>query len=72
MGITREPREVSFQVGFVPSITQVRSSPILITEAVLTAVDDFTGKEVGDVEGSRNIQLTTDPYFKREEGEVVK
>ena len=71
-GITREPKEVSFQVGFIPSITQVGSYPVLITETTLTAMDDFTGSIVNDTENSKDIKLTTDPYYVKEEGKVVK
>ena len=71
-GITKEPREVSFQVGFIPSITQVGLSPVLITETTLTAVDDFTGSIVSDTENRKDIKLTTDPYYVKEEGKVVK
>jgi hypothetical protein len=71
-GIVREPKEVAFQVGFIPSITQVGTSPTLITETTLTAMDDFTGTIVSDTEDDRDIKLTTDPYYKKEEGKVVE
>ncbi len=71
-GITREPKEVAFQIGFVPSLTQFGSSPVLINEATLTAVDEFTGSTVNDEEQKRDIKLTTDPYYTKEEGNVVK
>ena len=71
-GITREPKEVAFQVGLIPSVTQVNKSPVLITETTLTAMDDFTGLIVNDVEYDKNIRLTTDPYYVKGEGEVVE
>ncbi len=71
-GITREPKEVSFQIGFIPSITQVGLSPVLITETTLTAMDDFTGSIVNDTENNKDIKLITDPYYVKEEGRVVK
>lgn len=70
-GIIKEPKEMAFQVEFIPSITQVGQSPVLITETALTAVDDFTGSIVIDTEERRDIKLTTDPYYTQEDGEVV-
>lgn len=71
-GITKEPKEVAFQIGFIPSLTQKGMSPFLLNETTLTALDDFTGLIVSDTEDKRNIVLTNDPYFDKEEGEVVE
>jgi len=71
-GISKAPKEVAFQVGFIPSITQVGSSPALINSTILNAADDFTGQFVNDAEDSKSIELTADPYYKKEQGVVAK
>ena len=71
-GIIKEPKEMAFQVEFIPSITQVGLSPVLITKTALTAVDDFTGSIVIDTEQYRDIRLVTDPYYTKNDGKVVE
>jgi len=71
-GITKKPKEVAFQVEFIPSITQVNTSPILVNSATLTATDNFTNLTVDDTEPSQDIRLTADPYYKPEEGKIVQ
>ncbi|MCK5592261.1 MAG: hypothetical protein KAI72_09935 [Candidatus Pacebacteria bacterium] len=71
-GITEEPKEVAFQIGFIPSLTQEGKVPFLLNETTLTAVDDFTGLIVNDSEEKRSIMLLSDPYFDKKEGQVVK
>ena len=63
VGVINSPREVSFQIGFVPSVTQIGSSPTLITETTFNAVDNFTGLVVSDVENARTTAITTDSGY---------
>ncbi|PIQ68254.1 MAG: hypothetical protein COV91_05100 [Candidatus Taylorbacteria bacterium CG11_big_fil_rev_8_21_14_0_20_46_11] len=43
VGFGKAPREVSFQVSFLPSISQIGSTPVIVGEATATADDRFTG-----------------------------
>ena len=72
VGITLPAREVSFQIGFLPSIAHVDLAPFLITEAVFSGVDDFTGRNVRAEARSLDIRLTADPQFKLGQDKVVQ
>ncbi len=62
-GITSTDREVSFQVGFLPSLSQVGTTPVLVNDAVLTGHDDFANVEVRVNKASLNIRLSNDSSF---------
>lgn len=62
-GINSSPREVSFQVSLLPSISQLRTTPALIGDATLTGIDNFTNTQVSDVKKALNTDLLTDPSF---------
>lgn len=71
-GIGKPPREVAFQVVILPSLTQVKSIPELLTNITFTAMDTFTNLpmliEVKDV----NTGLSTDPKAPLSSGSVVE
>lgn len=46
VGYSYSPKEVSFKVGIVPSISQVGSQPVLTTEVNATALDTYTEKNI--------------------------
>jgi hypothetical protein len=46
LGRTKDPRELSFQVGLFPSLSQVGTSPILLRDIVFSADDTFTNTEI--------------------------
>jgi hypothetical protein len=62
-GITEADREVSFQIGFTPSITQIDTSPLIINDAVLTGHDDFANVDVTVNKSSLSTNLSNDPDF---------
>ena len=45
-GVGTPPREVSFQVSMLPSLSQVGTSPVVVGEMTAKATDRFTGIEV--------------------------
>ena len=57
-------REVSFQVSFLPSISQVGQSPIIVNTATLTAIDSFTGVSLTSVQDSLSTRFSTDPSYQ--------
>lgn len=59
-GYNKAPRKVSFQVGMTPSAPQVGSAPELIGDSIFSALDEFIGGEIGDVESAANIHLEED------------
>ena len=46
IGFGKAPREISFQISFLPSLSQVGTTPVLIGGASATAEDRFTGVSV--------------------------
>ncbi|MFA5751038.1 MAG: hypothetical protein WCX79_02015 [Candidatus Paceibacterota bacterium] len=60
-GISSEEREVSFQVEFTPSLSQVGQTSTLINDSVLTGVDDFANVNVQVNKSSLDTKLGSDP-----------
>ena len=63
VGITGSEREISFQVGLTPSLSQLGTSPVIINDAVLTGHDDFANVDIRVNKGSLNTRLSNDSLF---------
>ncbi len=70
-GITGGEREVSFQIGFTPSISQVGSMPTLINDTTLTGHDDFANVDVRVNKTPLSTLLVDDPAASPSEGKVI-
>lgn len=72
-GFSNSPREVSFQVSFSPSSTQLNSTPILITDVSAQGSDAFANVTV---QANNNTpvttNLTTDVGFRQDQGIVTR
>lgn len=64
-------REASFQVSFLPSLSQINQSPKLTGDSTLTATDDFTKLDVGDQKGAVTTYLSSDPQAGQNQSSVV-
>lgn len=62
-GITGDSKEVAFQIGFTPSLSQLASIPVIINDATLTGHDDFANVNVRVNKGSLRTRLDSDPQF---------
>ena len=71
-GITGEAKEVSFQVGLVPSLSQVGMKPIIINNAILTGHDDFANVDIRVSKSALDTQLLNDSGFSYNESIVVE
>lgn len=71
-GITGPSQNVSFQVSFKPSISQINMSPLLINQAVLTGHDDFANVDVMVSKEGIDTRLVNDPAFPVGGGVVVQ
>ncbi len=71
-GVISPAREVAFQVGFVPSISQVGERPMLISDATVSGVDAFTDEVLNFVRRAQNIEITNDPSIKPTENGPVR
>ncbi|MES2314537.1 MAG: hypothetical protein V4524_01185 [Patescibacteria group bacterium] len=65
-------REVAFQIGFTPSITQVSTAPTLINQATLTATDDFTQAQLTSQQDYLTTSFSTDSAFKGGDETVIQ
>jgi hypothetical protein len=72
-GYTDEPKEVSFQIALLPGLSQRNRSPELLSEAILTATDDFTGASLStDSDIIMTILSGVDPKIKQTDAVVVE
>ncbi len=70
-GLSGADREVSFQIAFKPSLSQLGSAPVIINDAVLTGHDDFANVNVRVNKTSLSTRLSSDPAFPLGTGERV-
>ena len=71
-GITTADRNVSFQVSFTPSLSQVGTIPVLVNEAVLTGHDDFANVDVRVSKPPLRTSLDNDPLSTQNASTVVE
>lgn len=63
-------RKVSFQISFVPSVSQVQDIPYLVSLANFITHDTFTNTNIAEDIDPLNTELSTDPMFVYENGRV--
>lgn len=72
-GVNTSPREVSFKISLLPSVSQLGTAPSVIGESVARGTDRFTGVEINS---NTRPALTTksldDPGATGESGIIVK
>ena len=71
-GILNPAKEVSFQISFLPSLGQIGSTPVLVSDVSIEGRDNFTGNAVSEKKLDLDIRLTNDPMFDYTKGTVVK
>lgn len=71
-GVASLPHEVAFQVGLLPSVTQIGHAPVLIEEAVFSGTDEFTNAFLSDRSPAATTELTTDSKFQAGSGAVTQ
>ena len=71
-GISAADRKVSFQVAFIPSLSQVGTTPILVNDAVLTGHDDFANVDVRVSKTALRTAIDAEPQFPAGGGTVVE
>ena len=70
-GFGTTPRQVSFQVSILPSLTQAGSAPILVGQSTLKANDAFTGTLLTSATDQLTTEITTDPQYRSGIGTVT-
>ncbi len=71
-GILTPARELAFQISFLPSESQVGSTPVLVSEVSLVGKDTFTGIFLRDTKPVLTTYLDTEPDFGYEKSSVTK
>lgn len=64
-------KEASFQISFLPSLSQLNQIPKLTGDFFLTGVDDFTKSEVHDQKPAVTTYISSDPQFSQNQANVV-
>ncbi len=63
-GVNSSPRQVSFQVAVIPSITEVGSIMTLVNDATLTGTDTFSGENLNATQPPVTTDITSDPAYQ--------
>ena len=71
-GQSKPVREVAFRVSFLPSTSQLATSPILVNNTTLQAVDTFTNQNITAGATAVTTKLQTDPAVSMNDWEVVQ
>lgn len=71
-GFSSSGREVAFQVGLTPSISQIGTAPNLVNAIVFTGIDSLTGNTLTLTAPVMTTRLTNDPAFIQGDDIVVK
>ena len=64
-------RDASFQISFLPSLSQINQAPKLTGDISLVGFDDFTKTEVRDQKISVTTYLSSDSQFGQNQANVV-
>lgn len=62
-GYISNPKEMSFQVEFLPSLSQVNQSPIIVADQKIAGTDSFTNTVVSANGYSLNTQIRSDSKY---------
>ncbi len=71
-GFSTSPRQVSFQISFTPSVSQVGAIPVLVNNINLIGTDSFTSDSITDSHESLTTKLSSDPNYQNGDEIVQK
>ncbi len=71
-GFTNPLRQMVFQISFLPSLSQVGTSPVVLEESMLIGKDSFTGQDLEVVIPALTTKFITDPDFDNGDDVVIK
>ena len=72
IGIKTSPKQVSFQVSFLPSLSQVGSAAYILTNTVVHGIDKFTNTDVTSTQSDLNTELNGDTNPDQASGTVTQ
>jgi len=70
-GFSSSPKEIAFRVKMIPSLSQVRSSPVIIQNLSAEGNDNFAGINISDTAQPLTTVLLTDPGVLEDGGTVL-
>lgn len=70
VGYTSFPKEVAFQLSFLPSLNQIGNAPNLTGELSVTGADRFTGAIIESNKPALTTRFNTDPSFRNGDDRV--
>lgn len=71
-GFSMASREATFQIEIMPSIGQIKSTPILVNNISFSGTDIFTGVQVALTRPAITTRISEDPVFVQGDEVVVK
>ncbi|MBI5126374.1 MAG: hypothetical protein HZA80_01245 [Candidatus Taylorbacteria bacterium] len=71
-GTDANKRQVAFQISLTPSVSQVGQSPVLINEAVFSAIDQFTNTQIETNLSGQTTELQDDSRYAGNGGAVQR
>ena len=71
-GYAKPAREVSFQVGLAPGVSDVGRAPVLVSPATAAGTDTFTGFRMEQTSATVTTRLSNDSQVNTNEYEVVQ
>ncbi len=71
-GFSTSPRQLSFQVSFTPSLSQLGSIPSLVKDLTIEGIDRFTNTTAATTKNDLTIRLSTDPQYSQNTEAVQK
>ena len=69
--LPRVSKTVYFQIRFLPSTSQIDTSPVLINESTFSAIDKVTGAKINIQDGAKTTNFSEDPTFNSGDGKVT-
>lgn len=71
-GFASSGRQVYFQLEFLPSLSQIGQTPVLLGEATLSGIDKITGLKVESKSGAVTTNFYGDPSYRTGDDKVTK
>ncbi len=64
-------KQLEMQLSITPSVSQLKSAPVLLKEQYITATDKFTDTEISDSANFITTELSTEMGYQQRNGSVV-
>lgn len=71
-GFGSAPKQVYFQLEFLPSVSQLSQTPIILGESKLTGIDKITGQKIEASAGAVTTDFSGDPTYKMGDERVTQ